>query len=56
MEIIESTAAAKFFKTRTLLGAQTELALQLLALGGNLTRLLLCLKHIECVACSRSPV
>ena len=50
MEVVECTAAAKFFETGALLGAEREFALQLFALAGDFAGLLFGLEHIECVA------
>ena len=56
MEVAYGTAASDFLEGSALVGAQTEFALELLALVGYFACLLLCLHDIKCVACGGGTV
>ena len=56
MEVADSAATADFLKCGALVGAESEFALKLLALVGDLAGFLLGLHHVERIACGRRPV
>ena len=56
MEVSDGAAASDFLKGHSLVGAQSEFALQLFALVRYFTGFLFRLKHVERVACRRRSV